>query len=328
MAKKVESMFTGFESFELAGVKVTNSNAGYSSCGTMLELEYKGEKRSGEMICESLLIAREMTQTVHRFREECSIMKEMCHPNIVPFLGVCFLENVKAPILVTEFLSTKLSSYIERHEILPLNITNCSILSDIIQGLQYLHTCTPPVIHRHLSSNTVLLTSNLNAKISDLGVARILDISPLHLMTQTPGAVAFVAPEVMKQSPTYNASTDVFSYGIVLIHLLSGRRPEPQVEPVIADGDDLIPVSEAERRKEYLTAIGDDHPLMDLIRQCMENNPHKRPSTDQVQELLKSMVWQFTSHVSVFEFVHISHPHYASHCGVHFRICLCHMHTT
>ena len=64
----------------------------------------------------------------------------------------------------------------------------------------------------------------MTAKISDLGVARILNLTPLQVsrMTQNPGTAAYMPPEVMIANPKYNTSIDVFSYGILMIHVLSG----------------------------------------------------------------------------------------------------------
>ena len=94
----------------------------------------------------------------------------------------------------------------------------------------------------------------MTAKISDLGVARILNLNPLQVsrMTQTPGTPAYMPPEVMVANPKYDTSVDEFSYGIMMIHMFSGRWPEPQVGQIRTDRGRMIPVSEAERRAVFL----------------------------------------------------------------------------
>ena len=143
-----------------------------------------------------------------------------------------------------EFLPTNLTSCIEQYGILPKEI-GYSILHDVALGLCYLHGQSPPIIHTDLSSNNVLLISNMTAKISDLGVARILNLTPLQVsrMTQTPGTPAFMPPEVMNANPEYDTSVDVFSYGNVMIHMFSGRWPEPQVGPIKTEVDELIRIN-------------------------------------------------------------------------------------
>ena len=200
-------------------------------------------------------------------------------------MGIYFQQGVQAPILVMEFLPKNLTSCIEQHGILP-NEVSYSILHDVAQGLCYLHSQTPLIIHRDLSSNKVLLASNMTAKISDLGVARILNLNPLQIsyMTQTPGTPAYMPPEVMTANPVYDTSVDEFSYGILMIHMFSGRWPQPQVGQTRIESEKLILVTQA---------IGNDHPLMDLIIKCIQNRPNARAHVSEIVERLSDMVIRF-----------------------------------
>ena len=287
--------FTGFDPYKLTGVRVTDRELGHGSYATVLELEYMGLKCAGKKIHELLLRQGDASYQVRRFEEECCLLSQVRHPNIVQFLGLCFQQRVRAPILVMEFLPTNLTSCIEQYGILPKEISY-SILHDVALGLCYLHSQTPAIIHRDLSSNNVLLTPNMTAKISDLGVARILNLTPLQVsrMTQTPGTPAYMPPEVMIANPKYDTSVDEFSYGIMMIHMFSGRWPEPQVGQVRAEpGGRMIPVSEAERREVFLQAIGNDHPMMDLIRKCIDNYVQSRAHASEIVERLAAMASQF-----------------------------------
>ena len=193
-----------------------------------------------------------------------------------------------------EFLPTNLTSCIEQYSILPKEISY-SILHDVALGLCYLHSQTPPIIHRDLSSNNVLLTPNMTAKISDLGVARILNLTPLQVsrMTQTPGTPAYMPPEVMVANPKYDTSVDEFSYGIMMIHMFSGQWPEPQIGQARIEGGRLIPVTEAERCEKFFEAIEDIHPLMDLIHGCVNNDPQLRPHADEIIRQVSQVSSQF-----------------------------------
>ena len=292
----VRATFTGFDQYKLTGVTITDKELGHGSYATVLQLDYIGLKCAGKKIHELLLRQGDTSYTVRRFEEECRLLSQVRHPNIVQFLGVHFQERVPAPILVMEFLPTNLTSCIEQYGILPKEISY-SILCDVALGLCYLHSQTPSIIHRDLSSNNVLLTANMTAKISDLGVARIFNLTPLQVsrMTQTPGTPAYMPPEVMIANPQYDTSVDQFSYGIMMIHMFSGRWPEPQVGPNRFEGDQLIPVTEAERREVFLRAIGNDHPLMDLILKCINNDPRRRAHASEIVEQLSAMKLQFPS---------------------------------
>ena len=209
--------FDVLKPYKLKGLQVTDRKIGEGSYATVHELEYMGLKCAGKKIHEVLLRQGSSSYPVHRFEEECRLLSQVRHPNIVQFLGVYIQKKEDVPILVMELLPTNLATCIENRGIIPYEISY-SILHDVALGLCYLHSQSPPIIHRDLSSNNVLLTQNMTAKISDLGVARILDISPLHVshMTQTPGTPAYMPPEVMVAKPKYNTSVDEFSYGCLL----------------------------------------------------------------------------------------------------------------
>ena len=201
-----------------------------------------------------------------------------------------------------QFLPTNLTSCLERYGILPDEI-NFSILHDVSLGLVYLHGQTPVIVHRDLSANNVLLSTNMTAKISDLGVARILNLTPFQVsrMTETPGTPAYMPPEVMLANPHYDTSVDVFSFGIMMIHTFTVEWPLPsigqtRIDPANPNG--LIPVMEAERREEFLRKIPPDHPLMDLIMRCLSNNPQQRP---RAAEIVGQMVGVVLEHPPSFE---------------------------
>ena len=290
------SSFSGFQSCTLTEVTVTERVLGQGSYATVLELEYNGHKCAGKRIHQVLLAQGPSTYSVVKFEKECYLLSKLRHPNIVEFLGVYFPGRSNVPILVMEFLPADLTSSMKDYPggIIPKEISY-SILYDVARGLDYLHTRSPPVIHRDLTSNNVLLTPNMAAKISDLGVAKIVDMSPLQVsrMTQTPGTPVYMPPEVMIANPKYNTSVDEFSYGILVVHVLSGKWPEPHVEPNRVEDDRLVPVSEAERRKNYLVAIGDDHLLMGLVLRCIDNNPQQRPHSGEIVERVGELMRKF-----------------------------------
>ena len=293
-AKKQQVSFRGLESYRLTRVQVSDHIIGHGAYANVLELEYVGLRCAGKKIHDMLLKQGSNTYPVRRFEEECSLLSQVRHPNIVQFLGICFPEDSPAPILVLEFLPLNLTSCIEQYGILSKEVSY-SIFHDVAVGLCYLHSHIPPIIHRDLSSNNVLLASNMTAKISDLGVARILNLNPLETsrMTQAPGTPAYMPPEVMTADPIYNESVDEFSYGILMIHVLSGKWPEPQSGPVITQSGKLIPVSEAERREKFLQIIGKDHPLMELILKCLNNDPQLRAHADKLVQQLSEMKKKF-----------------------------------
>ena len=286
-----DTKFTDLEPYRLTHVQVTDKKLGHGSYATVVEVEYMGLKCAGKKIHEILLEQGDTSYIIQHFNEECRILSRIRHPNIVQFLGVYFEEKMQVPILVMEYLPTNLASCIHKHGVLQEE-TSYSILHDVSLGLCYLHNQSPPIVHRDLSANNVLLTRNMQAKISDLGVARMINFTPLQVsrMTQTPGTPAYMPPEVMVANPKYDTSIDEFSYGIMMIHIFSGKWPEPECSQIRLDAGKMIPVSEAERRQSFLKIIGDDHPLMDVILKCIDNDPTQRMHIKEVSKHISQIL--------------------------------------
>ena len=277
MAKVNGHMLSGFEPYKLTQVQLMDKNVGHGSYTSVVELKYMGLKRAGKVIHEELLEQGDTSHAIRRFEEESRILSRVRHPNIVQFLGVYFNDSERLPMLVMEFLPMNLTSCIEKQGAI-VEGKCCSILHDVALGLCYLHSQSPPIIHRDLSANNVLLTYSMQAKISDLGIARILNLSPLQASrkTKTPHTHVYMPPEVMVAKPIFAASVDVFSFGVLMIHILSGKWPEPECGHTRIKDGRVIPITQAERHRDFLQHIGNDHPLMKLILRCIDDNPKER----------------------------------------------------
>lgn len=287
---KTYDLFSGLEPLSLTHLQLTGKEVGRGSYATVYEVIFNGMKCAGKEIHRALLEQGDYSYTLRRFAEECKILSRLNHPNIVKFYGVYFRENEKVPMLVMEFLPLSLTLCLDKRGALTEE-TSFSILHDVALGLSYLHSHKPPVIHRDLSSNNVLLNYNMAAKISDFGVARMLNLPPLQVsqMTGTPGTRTFMPPEVDGANPIYDTSVDIFSIGIMMIHILSGSWPEPQCSHFRIEDDKKIPLSEAERRDKFLRMIGYQHPIMDLILKCIDDIPRYRPHSRDILQSLEAL---------------------------------------
>ena len=154
------------------------------------------------------------------FLKECERSSQICHPNIVRFLGICLFEGDPVPRLVMERLSCNLDQLLTKHLYIPEGI-KYNILHGVSLGIRFLHTRRPsPVIHRDLSSKNVLVSSAMEGKISDLGTACFLDKRRQSQMTHAPSTADFMLPEVLTDRPMYSISVDLFSFGCVMLHTL------------------------------------------------------------------------------------------------------------
>ncbi len=233
------------------------------------------------------------TVLVDRFTEECIRLSELRHPNIVQLIGVTFDE--KSLTLVMEYLPTTLTDFLEGYENIP-DFTKASVLLDIGYGMLFLHQQDPPIVHRDLSTNNVLLTRDLQAKISDLGVAKRVqedgESGLMQLMSLCPGAQLFVPPESKTSSPRdaskaeYDTKLDCFSFGNIIIQVIVQKWLEFLLE---ADPEDPSrPLkNEVKRRYLYLQEMA-DHMLYDLAVKCLRDNPVDRPTSVEVVRKLKA----------------------------------------
>ena len=257
----------------------------------------------------------QLPKATTEFVRECRLMSTLRHPHIVQFLGVCFFPDSRLPALVMERLLTSLHDLLVPETQPPRGAPNplsfftmdlkCTVLQDVANGLAYLHERPSPIIHRDLSARNVLLSTDMVAKIADLGVARIVPHRAAATMTKGPGALPYMPPEAIAPSTTntemskYDPNIDVFSFGVVTIFTIGGIFPcDPLAQAYLDEKSGLLVArTELQRRSVYmrdvnaqLRACGQlrgDHPLIRLIQQCLHNGPHKRPNIREVLRLLE-----------------------------------------
>ena len=232
-----------------------------------------------------------------KFINECKQSSQLRHPNIVRFLGIYFPAGARVPSLVMERLHCSLTAkLLEQDPVISLEM-KLSILHQISLGLRYLHTRTPPVIHRDLSSNNILISKGMEAKITDFGTVRILEPNQQTPMSLAPGTTAFMPPEALiivpHQPVTYKEDMDIFSFGCVMLHTFSHTWPYPS-QSIIVDpvNRELIPQSEIQRRDRYLKAVPKEveEMIAPLIRRCLENHPGSRLNAEELCKQLEPLV--------------------------------------
>jgi len=167
---------------------------------------------------------------------------------------------------------------VENYSNIPLNV-KLSILDEVCLGLRYLHSRAPPIVHRDLTPNNILLGRSLQAKITDLGVAKVMQTDNKMTMTKIPGTPDFMPPEALTKRPVYGPPLDVFSYGGVAINVITQQWPEPTEKLQLSDTEQWDVVSEVMRRQKYLSMFtGGAADLVPLVTSCLDDIPKKRPS--------------------------------------------------
>ena len=293
---------------QLEQLKITDTGRtiGLGSYGRVLEVCVHGTLCAAKEI-HSLLVdnvsPKEFEFRKRSFLLECEYACRMRHPNLVQVLGIYYpTPQAKLPWLVMELLDTNLSSFLNKYtcDRVPLHL-KFSILVDVSRGLEFLHG--HKVVHRDLSSNNVLLTKHLVAKISDLGVAKVINEMGHH--TRTPGTPHFMPPEALLVKPTYDTSVDIFSLACVMLHIMSHEWPEPEDQIT----EDKVILTEVQRRKSYLQfctlsslsrdCAVDFDDLRKLVESCLHNKPEERPTISAVRERLQKFYTFFEKFCSL-----------------------------
>ena len=282
----------------LDGIIPVNKELGRGSYGKIFTVKYFGLPCAAKEI-HSLLLDGVSPQEKKAIRDgfirECYHSSLIRHPNIVQFIGVYYAEPSDLPIMVMELMDIGLSSFIEKNKSNICIKTKLSILHDVSLGLSCLHGRRPAVIHRDLSSNNVLLTSHLVAKISDLGMAKIIRTDSKGTksrLTTAPGTLHFMPPEALyEEDPVYGTPVDVFSFAGITLHLLSEEWPTPSFEKKRdPKTKKFIALSEAQRRQRYLDKIPKETTVLkEMIIQCLDDDPDERPPINKVSETIDSL---------------------------------------
>ena len=205
-------------------------------------------------------------------------------------LGVYYptTDQYRLPVMVMEKMQHNLRNLVEKYDNIPLNV-KLSILHEVCLGLRFLHSRNPPIVHRDLTPNNILLSYYLEAKITDLGAAKAVINDNQKTMTKFPGTPDFMPPEALSRRPVYGPSLDVFSYGGVILNVTTQLWPEPsdrnQLNP---DNDSWEVVSEIKRRQQYLDKMSEGAAdLKPLAIFCLSDNPKNRPSAAQISLIIQ-----------------------------------------
>jgi len=196
--------------------------------------------------------------------------------------------RMQLPVMVMEMMADSLTLFVKKHEEIPVHI-KYSIVHDVSLGLCYLHNHDPPIVHRDLSPNNILLTAHHVTKISDLGVAKVIKADSSKTMTPAPGTVDFMPLEALSSHPVYGPSMDVFSFAGIILHTFNQQWPRP-VDSIQFDPKTRkrLALSEVERRQQYLDKmIGEAEVLRSLVEECLDDDPAVRPTIATVCERIQ-----------------------------------------
>ncbi|PSS29541.1 Serine/threonine-protein kinase [Actinidia chinensis var. chinensis] len=238
---------------------------------------YKGTYFSQEVAIKILKPERVDSDLQKEFAQEVFIMRKVRHKNVVQFIGAC----TKPPSLciVTEYMSGgSVYDYLHKQKGTFKLPSLLRVAIDISKGMSYLHQNN--IIHRDLKAANLLMDENEVVKVADFGVARVR--AQTGVMTAETGTYRWMAPEVIEHKP-YDLKADVFSFGIVLWELLTGKLPYEYLTPLQA----AVGVVQ----KGLRPTIPKNTPpkLAELLERCWQQEPTSRPDFSEIIDILSQI---------------------------------------
>ncbi|XP_020214060.1 MDIS1-interacting receptor like kinase 2 [Cajanus cajan] len=255
---------------------------------------YKAEMQGGEVYavkklkCDSDNIDIE---SIKCFQNEVEAMTETRHRNIVKLYGFC-CEGMHT-FLIYEYMDRGNLADMLRNDKEALELDwhkRVDIIKCVASALSYMHhDCAPPLIHRDISSNNILLSSNLEAHVSDFGTARFLKPDS-SIWTSFAGTYGYAAPE-LAYTMAVTEKCDVFSFGVLVLEILTGKHPGDLVSSMQTSGeqkvnlkDILDPRLSPPSKRHILNELDF---IVNLALSCLKTNPQSRPTMRSIAQLLQ-----------------------------------------
>ncbi|XP_023758912.1 probable serine/threonine-protein kinase PBL19 [Lactuca sativa] len=270
---------------------------------------YKARIRLSETQKDPLVVAikrlnKQGMQGHKEWQTEVQFLGVVDHPNLVKLLGYCSVDGDRMQrLLVYEYMPNKsLAVHLFSQTLPPLPWkTRLQICLGAAEGLAYLHEGLEiQVIFRDFKTSNVLLDEKFNPKLSDFGLAREGPQGDRsHVSTMPVGTYGYAAPEYV-ETGHLKAKSDVWSFGVVLFEILSGRqavdRNRPKGEHKLIEWVKLFPADSKnfrmimDKRLNNKYCVDDARSIAKLAVRCLYKNPDDRPTMSQVVKGLRDVI--------------------------------------
>ncbi|XP_072971140.1 proline-rich receptor-like protein kinase PERK15 [Typha angustifolia] len=240
-------------------------------------------------------------QGEREFKAEVETISRVHHRHLVSLVGYCIADHHR--LLVYEFLPNKTLEHHLHGKGIPVIDwpKRMKIAISSARGLAYLHEdCHPRIIHRDIKSANILLDYSFEAKVADFGLAKLTNDTHTHVSTRVMGTFGYMAPEYASSGKLTDRS-DVFSFGVMLLELITGRKPVDTSQPL---GDEslvewarpiLVSALETGNYRELADPSLEDnfaksemHRMIEAAAACVRHSAPKRPRMVQVLRALDS----------------------------------------
>ncbi|CAH9072332.1 unnamed protein product [Cuscuta epithymum] len=308
----LNGMITYFSYFDLEIATDKFSNLNLIGVGGSSQV-YRGHLKDGRTVAVKRIKIQGGPDTESSFLREIELISRLHHCHVVPLIGYCLLENRgkhhAQRLLVFEYMPNgNLRDFLDGTSGRCLDWgTRVGIALGAARGLEYLHeAAAPKILHCDVKSTNVLLDENLRAKISDFGMAKQLHNDGMPSCSSSPtrmqGTFGYFAPEyaIIGRAST---KSDVFSFGVVLLELITGRQP---IQKSLNKGEESLVIWATPRlqnSKLVISELPDPNIKGDfeeeemqvmayLAKECLLRDPDSRPTMSEVVHILSTIAPQ------------------------------------
>ncbi|KAJ1298990.1 hypothetical protein BS78_01G496800 [Paspalum vaginatum] len=279
---------------------------GGGSIGTV----YKATFENGLSIAVKKLETLGRVSDQDEFEHEMSQLGNLSHPNLVAFQGYYWSSSMQ--LLLSEYMANG-SLYDHLHGNRPYASfegssrgsggelfweRRFSIALDAARALAYLHhDCRPQILHLNIKSSNIMLDGKYEAKLADYGLGKLLPILGSVELSRIHTAIGYIAPELASPSLRYSDKSDVFSFGVVLLEIVTGRKPvdSPGVAAAVVLRDYVRDILEDGTASDCFDRSLRGFVEAELVQVlklglvCTSNTPSSRPSMAEVVQFLESI---------------------------------------
>ncbi|KAI5433171.1 probable receptor-like protein kinase At2g42960 [Lathyrus oleraceus] len=262
---------------------------------------YRGRLINGTDVAVKKLL-NNLGQAEREFRVEVEAIGHVRHKHLVRLLGYC-VEGVHR-LLVYEYVNNgNLEQWLHGDKLGTLTWeARMKVILGTAKALAYLHEAIEPkVIHRDIKSSNILIDKEFNAKVSDFGLAKLLESGESYITTRVMGTFGYVAPEYAN-SGLLNEKSDIYSFGVLLLEAVTGRDPVNYSRP--SDEVNLVEwlkiMVGARRAEEVVDLRLEVKPSARALKRsllvalrCIDPDAEKRPKMSHVVRMLEADEYPF-----------------------------------